>query len=46
MHDPDKTEKATPKRRHEARKDTFLFRYDDRPVLEAIGAYRSEASAS
>jgi gentisate 1,2-dioxygenase len=32
--------------RHEARKDTFLFRYDDRPVLEAIGAYRSEASAS
>jgi len=32
--------------RHEASKDTFLFRYDDRPVLEAIGAYRSEASAS
>ena len=32
--------------RHEAAKDTALFRYDDRPVLEAIGAYRSEASAS
>jgi gentisate 1,2-dioxygenase len=32
--------------RHEARKDTYLFRYDDRPVLEAIGAYRREASAS
>jgi gentisate 1,2-dioxygenase len=32
--------------RHEAKKDTYLFRYDDRPVLEAIGAYRSEASAS
>jgi gentisate 1,2-dioxygenase len=32
--------------RHEAAKDTYLFRYDDRPVLEAIGAYRSEASAS
>ncbi len=32
--------------RHEADKDTYLFRYDDRPVLEAIGAYRSEASAS
>ncbi len=32
--------------RHEASKDTYLFRYDDRPVLEAIGAYRSEASAS
>jgi gentisate 1,2-dioxygenase len=32
--------------RHEAAKDTFLFRYDDRPVLEAIGAYRREASAS
>ena len=31
--------------RHEAAKDTYLFRYDDRPVLEAIGAYRSEASA-
>ncbi|MDB5028839.1 MAG: hypothetical protein JWO66_2528, partial [Candidatus Eremiobacteraeota bacterium] len=27
-------------------KDTYLFRYDDRPVLEAIGAYRREASAS
>ena len=32
--------------RHEAAKNTYLFRYDDRPVLEAIGAYRSEASAS
>ncbi|HZW53294.1 MAG TPA: cupin domain-containing protein, partial [Candidatus Elarobacter sp.] len=32
--------------RHEATKDTYLFRYDDRPVLEAIGAYRREASAS
>ncbi len=32
--------------RHEASKDTYLFRYDDRPVLEAIGAYRREASAS
>jgi gentisate 1,2-dioxygenase len=32
--------------RHEAAKSTFLFRYDDRPVLEAIGAYRAEASAS
>jgi gentisate 1,2-dioxygenase len=32
--------------RHEAEKDTYLFRYDDRPVLEAIGAYRREASAS
>ena len=28
--------------RHEAARDTYLFRYDDRPVLEAIGAYRSE----
>ena len=32
--------------RHEAAKSTYLFRYDDRPVLEAIGAYRGEASAS
>jgi gentisate 1,2-dioxygenase len=32
--------------RHEAAKDTYLFRYDDRPVLDAIGAYRREASAS
>jgi gentisate 1,2-dioxygenase len=32
--------------RHEAAKDTYLFRYDDRPVLEALGAYRREASAS
>jgi len=32
--------------RHEAAKSTYLFRYDDRPVLEAIGAYRAEASAS
>jgi gentisate 1,2-dioxygenase len=32
--------------RHEAAKDTYLFRYDDRPVLEAIGAYRVEATAS
>ena len=32
--------------RHEARKTSYLFRYDDRPLLEAIGAYRSEASAS
>jgi gentisate 1,2-dioxygenase len=32
--------------RHEAAKDSYLFRYDDRPVLEAIGAYRREASAS
>ena len=32
--------------RHEAAKDTYLFRYDDRPVLEAIGAYRHEASAA
>jgi gentisate 1,2-dioxygenase len=32
--------------RHEASAKTFLFRYDDRPVLEAIGAYRAESSAS
>ena len=32
--------------RHEALKNSYLFRYDDRPVLEAIGAYRAEASAS
>jgi gentisate 1,2-dioxygenase len=32
--------------RHEAARDSYLFRYDDRPVLEAIGAYRREASAS
>ncbi|HEX3550365.1 MAG TPA: cupin domain-containing protein [Candidatus Elarobacter sp.] len=32
--------------RHEAHKDTYLFRFDDRPVLDAIGAYRREASAS
>jgi gentisate 1,2-dioxygenase len=32
--------------RHEAAKDSYLFRYDDRPVLEAIGAYRYEASAT
>jgi gentisate 1,2-dioxygenase len=32
--------------RHEAAKNTHLFRYDDRPILEAIGAYRAEASAS
>jgi gentisate 1,2-dioxygenase len=32
--------------RHEAAKDVYLFRYDDRPVLKAIGAYRYEASAS
>jgi gentisate 1,2-dioxygenase len=32
--------------RHEAQRDTYLFRYDDRPVLEAIGAYRAESSAS
>ena len=32
--------------RHEASKNTYLFRYDDRPILEAIGAYRAEASAS
>ncbi|MBV9439355.1 MAG: cupin domain-containing protein [Candidatus Eremiobacteraeota bacterium] len=28
--------------RHEAQNDTYLFRFDDRPVLCAIGAYRSE----
>jgi gentisate 1,2-dioxygenase len=28
--------------RHEAARDTYLFRYDDRPILEAIGAYRAE----
>ena len=32
--------------RHEASSTTYLFRYDDRPVLEAIGAYRAERSAS
>jgi gentisate 1,2-dioxygenase len=32
--------------RHDAAKDTYLFRFDDRPVLTAIGAYRSEVSAS
>jgi gentisate 1,2-dioxygenase len=32
--------------RHEAQRDAYLFRYDDRPVLEAIGAYRAESSAS
>ena len=32
--------------RHEASAKTLLFRYDDRPVLEAIGAYRVESSAS
>src|ERR1700736_5937638 len=32
--------------RHEEAKDTYLFRYADRPVLEAIGAYRMEATAS
>ena len=29
--------------RHEASSDTYLFRFDDRPVLEAIGAYRTQA---
>lgn len=28
--------------RHEARSDAYLFRFDDQPVLEAIGAYRVE----
>ena len=28
--------------RHEAASATYLFRYDDRPILEAIGAYRAE----
>jgi gentisate 1,2-dioxygenase len=32
--------------RHDAAKDTYLFRFDDRPVLTAIGAYRNEVSAS
>ena len=32
--------------RHEAHRNTYLFRYDDRPVLDAIGAYRAESSAS
>lgn len=32
--------------RHEAATKSFLFRFDDRPVLEAIGAYRAERSAS
>ena len=32
--------------RHEAAKSTYLFRFDDRPVLEAIGAYRTQATAS
>ncbi len=31
--------------RHEAADDTYLFRFDDRPVLEAIGAYRIEETA-
>ncbi len=31
--------------RHEAATDAFLFRYDDRPVLESIGAYRREPQA-
>ncbi len=32
--------------RHDALRDAYLFRYDDRPVLEAIGAYRAESSAT
>ncbi|HYZ15529.1 MAG TPA: cupin domain-containing protein [Candidatus Acidoferrum sp.] len=32
--------------RHDASHDAYLFRFDDRPVLTAIGAYRSELSAS
>lgn len=32
--------------RHEADKNAYFFRFDDRPVLEAIGAYRAESSAS
>jgi gentisate 1,2-dioxygenase len=28
--------------RHDAARDAYLFRYDDRPVLESIGAYRAE----
>lgn len=32
--------------RHDAQRETYLFRFDDRPVLEAIGAYRAESSAS
>jgi gentisate 1,2-dioxygenase len=28
--------------RHEAARDTYLFRFDDRPILDAIGAYRAE----
>jgi len=32
--------------RHEAAKDAYLVRCDDAPALDALGAYRSEASAS
>jgi len=32
--------------RHEAAKNAYLFRYADRQVLTATGAYRSAASAS
>jgi gentisate 1,2-dioxygenase len=32
--------------RHDAVKDAYLFRFDDGPVLTAIGAYRNEVSAS
>jgi gentisate 1,2-dioxygenase len=27
---------------HDAQSDAYLFRFDDRPVLQAIGAYRTE----
>ena len=30
--------------RHKAGPDSYLFRFDDRPVLEAIGAYRHESN--
>ncbi|HZO93687.1 MAG TPA: cupin domain-containing protein [Candidatus Baltobacteraceae bacterium] len=29
--------------RHQASSDAYLFRFDDRPVLDAIGAYRTES---
>lgn len=30
---------------HEAVDDTYLFRFDDRPLIDALGAYRSEGPA-
>ena len=30
---------------HHAHENAYLFRYDDRPVLEAIGAYRAERAS-